>query len=175
MLSEELLQVNVAPRGAISDGCHKHNNAGVVVVNMQIQPVIRAQQNATVWGFNNRPAIIFSLYLSTISEGGVSTTFDRSAFLQSKDLQHLYVRTHTLNFGTGRSVSLYLVQRRPILGSRTISTGGIPGFCKSRGEDKNTVSRTATPHGENLLQSRIAGKKTKQQKTKHKNGCMFFD
>lgn len=92
----------------------------------------------------------------------MSTTFDRNAFLQSKDLQHLYVRTHTLNFGTGRSVSLYLVQRRPILGSRTISTGGIPGFCKSRGEDKNTVSRTTTPHGDNLLQSRIAGKKQKQ-------------
>ncbi len=36
----------------------------------------------------------------------------------------------TLNLGTGRSVSLYLVHIRPILGSRTMSTGGMPGFCK---------------------------------------------
>lgn len=127
---------------------------------MQIyrQLVIRTQQTTMVWGFNSPPATRFSLYLSKLSEGGVSTTSDRNAFLQTKDTQHLDVGTQTLNFGTGRSVSLYLVQRRPILGSRTISTGGIPGFCKSREEDKkkNPVSPTTTPHGENLLQSRIA-------------------
>lgn len=36
----------------------------------------------------------------------------------------------TLNLGTGRSVSLYLVHRRPIRGSLTMSTGGIPGFWR---------------------------------------------
>ncbi len=36
----------------------------------------------------------------------------------------------TVNLGTGRSVSLYLVHIRPILGSRTMSTGDMPGFCK---------------------------------------------
>lgn len=96
----------------------------------------------------------------------MSTTSDRNAFLQSKDVQHLYVGTRTLNFGTGRSVSLYLVQRRPILGSRTISTGGIPGFCIRREEGKSTVSRTTTPHGENLLQSGF---------TEQQHGCVFFD
>lgn len=91
-------------------------------------------------------------------------------FLQAKDTQRLSITTQTLNFGTGRSVSLYLVQRRPILGSRTISTGGIPGFCTGREEDKNPVSRTTTPHGANLLQSRITEKKKQKQKT---DACLF--
>lgn len=50
---------------------------------------------------------------------------------------------NTLNLGTGRSVSLYLVHIRPILGSRTMSTGGIPGFCK---QNKHIYARKCTLH-----------------------------
>lgn len=137
------------------------------MVHMQIQPLIRTRQATEVWGFKSPPAITFSLYLSQKCEGGGCQQLLTETLFRRQDVQHLHVGRPTLNLGTGRSVSLYLVQRRPILGSRTISTGGIPGFCGSREGDKNTVSRTATPHGQNLLQSRIAEKRGE-------NGCMCW-
>lgn len=101
----------------------------------------------------------------------MSTTFDRRAFLQTKDTQRLSITTQTLNFGTGRSVSLYLVQRRPILGSRTISTGGIPGFCTSREEDKKTLS--AEPQLHMALTCCKAGSQKKNNKNKKRTHVCF--
>lgn len=90
--------------------------------------------------FNSPPTIIHSPDIPKMSEGGVSATFDSPPFPQDKKKACiiLYVGADTLNFGTGRSVSLYFVQRRPILGSRTMSTGGIPGFCR-RGRGGDTI------------------------------------
>ena len=47
-----------------------------------------------------------------------------------KIIARMRQNTATLNVGTGRSVSLYFVHRRPILGSRTDSSGSIPEFCR---------------------------------------------
>ena len=76
--------------------------------------------------------IVLSLDIPKMNEGGVSATSDSTPFPTEKAGFALFCQD-TLNFGTGRSVSLYLVQRRPILGSRTMSTGGIPGFCRRGG------------------------------------------
>lgn len=94
------------------------------MMNMQIQPALSTHQNMLFWC----PTALRQSYMS---EGGVSATFDSPPFPQEKKACIiLYVGVDTLNFGTGRSVSLYFVQRRPILGSRTMSTGGMPGFCR---------------------------------------------
>lgn len=123
--------MNAAACGVISDSCDKNNRAGVVVINMQIQSALWHQSNACYLGFNSPSDIITSLHIPKMSEGGVSATFDSPRFPHGQSWHP--VRGDTLNLGTGRSVSLYLVQRRPILGSRTISTGAIPGFCRRGG------------------------------------------
>lgn len=105
-------------------------------MNMQIQPALCTHQNTLFWCLT----ALRQSYIHPTSQRWV-----RGVCLQllTAPLFHktkkaciiLYVGADTLNFGTGRSVSLYLVQRRPILGSRTMSTGGIPGFCRrGRGE-----------------------------------------
>lgn len=80
------------------------------------------------------PTGTFSFRIPEMSERGVCLQLLTAPRIRKEkcgiDLQ---ARVDTLNFGTGRSVSLYLVHRRPILGSRTMSTGGIPGFCGRRG------------------------------------------
>lgn len=112
-----------------------------------------AHIGACYFRFNSPPTIIHSLDIPKMSEGGVSATFDSPPSTRKKACITLHVRVDTLNFGTGRSVSLYLVQRRAILGSRTMSTGGIPGFYGRGRWRHNTVIHPTTSHGENLLQS----------------------
>lgn len=101
-------------------------------MHMQTQSAASRELLCCYFGFNSPPAIILSLHIPKMSEGGVSATFDSPPSPQGKK-RASYFQSDTLNFGTGRSVSLYLVQRRPILGSRTMSTGGIPGFCRRGG------------------------------------------
>lgn len=112
-----------------------------------------SEQSVLFWS----PTGTFSLRIPEMSERGVCLQLLTAPRIRKEkcgiDLQ---ARVDTLNFGTGRSVSLYLVHRRPILGSRTMSTGGIPGFCGRRGgRHTHTQCRYpfTAPHATNLLQS----------------------
>lgn len=130
----EYFRVNVAPRGLSYDSWDKNNSATDITTNMQIHTVLLRAPQRVILVFPS-PQSNSDNHASTPHpkdewRGCVCNFWQTPLFYGVKSMHHTVFPGNTLNLGTGRSVSLYLVQRRPILGSRTMSTGGIPGFCR---------------------------------------------